>query len=159
MGVEHTGKYLAFDLGGQCYAIEVSRVEVVLETTPITRVPKAAEHLRGVINYRGAVIPVLDLGVRFGIGLSPSGPGTSIIVLSIRYGHEDITIGVLAQGVREVIDLDAARIERPPQLGARAEDEFVAGIGERGGEFIVLLDIDKAFRTEGAPGERTAETQ
>ena len=124
MGFEHTGKYLAFDLGGQCYAIEVSRVEVVLETTPITRVPKAAEHLRGVINYRGAVIPVLDLGVRFGIGLSPAGPGTSIIVLSIRYGHEEITIGVLAQGVREVIDLDAAQIERPPQLGARAEDEI-----------------------------------
>ena len=158
MNEESGGKFLAFDLADQCYAVEVSRVEVVLESVPITRVPKAPEHLRGVINHRGAVIPVVDLGVRFGIGLSPAGPGSSIIVLRLRFGPDEVTAGLLAQNVREVIDLDVSRIERPPQLGARAEGGFVAGIGERGGEFIVVLDIDAAFKPESAPGDRAADT-
>jgi purine-binding chemotaxis protein CheW len=156
---ENAGRYLAFELGGQCYAVEVERVEVVLETVPITRVPKAPAHLRGVINYRGAVIPVADLGVRFGEGRTPTGPGTSIIVLQVRYGHDDITIGVLADSVREVIDLDTARIERPPRLGSRVDDALIRGIGEKAGEFIVVLDIDEAFKAEAPAGERGAESR
>jgi purine-binding chemotaxis protein CheW len=157
MNEEATGRYLAFDLGGQCFAIEVSRVEVVLETVPITRVPKAAAHLRGVINYRGAVIPVADLRIRFGEGPTSSSAGTSIIVLQVRYGSADITIGVLADTVREVIDLDPSSIERPPQLGAKAEDAFVQGICSKGGEFIIVLDIDEAFKTEAEAAERGTE--
>jgi purine-binding chemotaxis protein CheW len=156
MNGEATGRYLAFDLGDQCFAVEVSRVEVVLESVPITRVPKAAPHLRGVINYRGAVIPVADLKIRFGEGPTASGPGTSIIVLRVRYEKDEITLGVLADSVREVIDLDRSRIERPPQLGSRIEDALVAGIGERGGDFVVVLDIDEAFKAEAA-GERGTE--
>ena len=94
----------------------------------------------------GAVIPVADLRVRFGEGLSPTGEGTSIIVLQVRYDQDDITIGVLADSVREVIDLDPARIERPPRIGSRIEASFVRGIGENSGEFIVVLDVDEAFR-------------
>jgi purine-binding chemotaxis protein CheW len=156
MNDESTGRYLAFELAGQCFAIDVARVEVVLETVPITRVPKAAPHLRGVINYRGAVIPVADLRMRFGEGRSPSNAGTSIIVLQVRYGPDDITIGMLADTVREVIDLEPNRIERPPQIGSRIDDTLIAGIGEKGGEFIVILDIDEAFKAEAA-GERVAE--
>jgi purine-binding chemotaxis protein CheW len=158
MSVESIGKYLTFDLAGQCFAVDVSRVEVVLESMPITRVPKASEHLRGVINYRGAVIPVADMRTRFGEGLSPSGPGSSIIVLQLRYGSEDITIGMLADAVREVIDLEPSRIERPPRVGAgdRIEDAFVKGVCEHGGEFIVILDIDLAFAADPA-AERGTE--
>jgi len=145
MSEASTGRYLAFELGGQCFAVEVSRVEVVLETVPITRVPKASPHLRGVINYRGSVIPVADLRIRFGEGPTGAGPGSSIIVLRIRYGRDEVTIGVLADAVREVIDLDPSRIERPPQIGSRIEDVLIKGIGEKGGEFIVVLDIDVAF--------------
>jgi purine-binding chemotaxis protein CheW len=143
-----SGRYLAFDLDGEKYAIEVERVEVVLETTPITRVPKAPAHLRGVINYRGAVIPVADLKTRFGEGRTNSGEGSNIIVLHIRYGGEDLVVGVLADAVREVIDLESTHIERPPQLGGRVDDALIAGIGERGGNFIVILDIDEAFKGE-----------
>jgi purine-binding chemotaxis protein CheW len=159
MSEETTGKYLAFELAGQVFALDVARVEVVLETVPITRVPKASPHLRGVINYRGAVIPVADLRTRFGEGRTSSGPGTSIIVLQVLYGQEDMTIGVLADAVREVIELDAAKIERPPQVGSKIEDALIAGIGEKGGEFIVVLDIDEAFKLEAAAGERVAENQ
>lgn len=159
MSEEALGKYLAFELAGQAFAVDVARVEVVLETVPITRVPKSSPHLRGVINYRGAVIPVADLRTRFGEGRTSSGPGTSIIVLQVRYGQEDITIGMLADAVREVIELDAAKIERPPQVGSKIEDALIAGIGEKGGEFIVVLDIDEAFKLEAAAGERVAESR
>jgi len=120
-------------------------------------VPKAPAHLRGVINYRGAVIPVADLRIRIGDGRSSSGEGTSIVVLQVRYGQEFITIGMLADSVREVIDLDPARIEKPPQIGSRIDDALIAGIGERGGEFIVVLNIDEAFKAEAATGERGTE--
>ncbi len=157
MNGESTGRYLAFDLGGQCFAVDVSRVEVVLETVPITRVPKAPAHLRGVINYRGAVIPVADLLVRFGEERTALGALTRIIVLQVRYGQEDITIGMLADTVREVIDLDPARVERPPQVGARISDTLIKGIGESGGEFIIVLDIDEAFKAEASAVERGTE--
>jgi purine-binding chemotaxis protein CheW len=157
MNGESTGRYLAFDLGGQCFAVDVSRVEVVLETVPITRVPKAPAHLRGVINYRGAVIPVADLRVRFGEERTAQGALTRIIVLQVRYGQEDITIGMLADAVREVIDLDPARVERPPQVGARIADALIKGIGESGGEFIIVLDIDEAFKAEASAVERGTE--
>lgn len=154
-----TGRYLAFELVGQCFAVEVSRVEVVLEAMPITRVPKAPGHLRGVINYRGSVIPVADLGIRFGEGPTSSAAGSSIIVLRLRYGQVDITIGILADAVREVIDLEPSRIERPPQIGSRIDDSLIDGIAEKGGEFIVILDIDEAFKAEAAMGERGAEAK
>lgn len=148
MEEERSGRYLVFELDGESYAVEVERVEVVLETVPITRVPKAAPHLRGVINHRGAVIPVADLRVRFGTGLSELREGSSIVVLQIRYGDESLTIGVLADSVREVLDLDPSRIEAAPSLGNRAEDGLIAGVYEKDGRFIVVLDIDEAFSTE-----------
>jgi purine-binding chemotaxis protein CheW len=157
MSDEALGKYLAFELAGQCFAVDVSRVEVVLESTTITRVPKAPPHLRGVINYRGAVIPVADLRTRFGEGLTSSEQGSSIVVLRVRYGQDTITIGMLADAVREVIDLDLNRFERPPQIGARVDDALVAGIAEKAGEFIMVLDIDEAFKAEAATGERGTE--
>jgi purine-binding chemotaxis protein CheW len=159
MNGETLGKYLTFDLAEQCFAVDVSRVEVVLESMPITRVPKASEHLRGVINYRGAVIPVADLRTRFGEGRTPSGPGSSIIVFRLHYGHDDITIGMLADSVREVMDLDAGHMERPPKVGAGIDDSLIAGIARKGDEFIVVLDIDEAFKTKAAAGERIAESR
>ncbi|MGO8694525.1 MAG: chemotaxis protein CheW [Rectinemataceae bacterium] len=149
MNGEGFGRYLAFELAGELFAVEVDRVEVVLETATITRVPKAAAHLRGVINYRGAVIPVADLRTRLGSDASPAA-GASIVVLRIRFGSEDITIGMLADEVHEVIDLDTSRIKRPPQLGSKLDDDLVAGIGQYDGRFIVVLDIDAAFKVETA---------
>jgi len=150
MSDEASGRYLAFVLGGEVFAVEVERVEVVLESTPITRVPNAPSHLRGVINYRGTVIPVADLKTRFGEGSTSSGEGTSVIVLHVRYDEEDLVVGVLADAVREVIDLESTSIERPPQLGNRVDDALIAGIGEHGGEFVVILDIDEAFKASAA---------
>lgn len=162
MNGEKSGRYLSFELGGESYALEVERVEVVLEPMPITRVPKAPAHLRGVINYRGTVIPVADLRSRFG-GLAqelaeaegkalaaaaaseaePEGKG--IVVLHIDYGGDDLTIGVLADAVREVVDIDPSRVDRAPRFGGRGQEGLISGIAEKDGRFIVILDVDAAF--------------
>lgn len=174
-----SGRYLSFELDGGHYAVQVERVEVVLEMVPITRVPKAAPHLKGVINYRGAVIPVADLRERFGrsglgreglegpgpkpelgagaeagqgVADAPGGEGAeereSIIVLQINYGSEAITMGLLADAVREVVEIDPSHIERAPSLGGRKEDRLISGIGEKDGRFIIILDVDEAFAME-----------
>ena len=113
--------------------------------------PKAPPHLRGVINYRGAVIPVADLAVRFGDAPRSTDGGASTVVLQIHYGTEPVTIGLLADHVHEVIDLDRSTIEPPPQLGSRVEDSLISGIGQYAGRFIMILDIDEAFRPRGEP--------
>jgi purine-binding chemotaxis protein CheW len=159
MNDESFGRYLTFELAGQCFAVDVSRVEVVLESMHITRVPKASEHLRGVINYRGSVIPVADLRMRLGEGRSHTGPGTSIIVLQVHYGSDDITIGMIADAVREVLDLETERIESPPKIGSRIDEALIAGIARKGDEFIVVLDIDETFKARVATGERVTESR
>jgi purine-binding chemotaxis protein CheW len=176
-----SGRYLSFELDGGHYAVQVERVEVVLEMVPITRVPKAAPYLKGVINYRGAVIPVADLRERFGrsglVGdeieslepgqgaaeapaggaaavpapdeaIKSSGERASIIVLQINYGSEAITMGLLADAVREVVEIDPSHIEKAPRLGGRKEDRLISGIGEKDGRFIIILDVDEAFAME-----------
>ncbi len=158
-----SARYLSFELGGGQYAVEVERVEVVLETVPITRVPKAASHLCGVINYRGSVIPVADLRSRFsetsGAEIGASAAASHIIVLHIDYAGGDLVVGVVADAVREVVDLDPGKIERAPRLGERGGSNLIAGIGEKDGRFIVILDLDAAFAEEGAAfsGERRAD--
>jgi len=172
------GRFLLFVLDGNLYAVEVERVEVVLEPVPITRVPRADAHLKGVINYRGAVIPVADLRLRFKEDLgralpelaenaekaraqdvAPASPenGTStahIVVLHLRYSGEDIVMGILADSVREVVDIAPSKIENAPGLGQRGGRGLIAGIGEKDGEFVVILDIDSAFETEEGFGQK-----
>jgi methyl-accepting chemotaxis protein/purine-binding chemotaxis protein CheW len=152
-----SGRYLAFDLGDQCFAVDVSKVHVVLESAKITRVPKARSFLRGVINFRGSVIPVADLKTRFGEGRTVLGEGSRIIVLNARVGPDDLVIGVLADSVREVIDLDSSKVERPPQFGFQLDESIIEGVGRKGTEFIVILNIDEALNPSGTPKERSAE--
>jgi purine-binding chemotaxis protein CheW len=156
-GGSSSGRYLAFDLGGQCFAVDVSRVEVVLETARITRVPKALPFLRGVINFRGSVIPVADLRTRFGEGRTESDGGSPVIVLQARVGPDDVTVGVLADSVREVIELESAGVERPPQFGFRLDEAIIAGVGQSGGEFVVVLNVDEALKATGSQGDRAPE--
>ncbi|NLJ46684.1 MAG: chemotaxis protein CheW [Treponema sp.] len=143
-----SGEYLCFYLGRELYAVNVSRVEVVLEMQSVTRVPRAAPHMRGVINHRGSVVPVVDLRMRFGMGLSELSEGTNIIILQLDYDGELLTVGMLADGVREVINLDPGDTEKPPRLGSRLDEAVIEGIAKRGDEFIILLDIDEVFRAE-----------
>jgi purine-binding chemotaxis protein CheW len=148
-GIAEDNRYLVFKLDSEFYAVDVRRVEVVLEYTPITRVPRSAEHLRGVINHRGTVVPVIDLKKRFGMGYTDALETRSIIVMQIEASGEQTMIGALADGVEEVIDLDPTRIDAAPSFGGNLKTEFILGLGKKDDSFIILLDIDAVFADDG----------
>jgi purine-binding chemotaxis protein CheW len=152
--ITEENRYLVFKLDSELYAIDVRRVEVVLEYTPITRVPRSTDYLRGVINHRGSVVPVVDLKCRFGMGFTDALETRSIIVMQIDSDGKRTVIGALADGVEEVIDLDPIQIDAPPRLGGNLKTEFILGLGKKDGSFIILLDIDAVFADTGVATDR-----
>lgn len=140
-----SGRYLTFVLSEELFAVPVGRVEVVLEMQKVTRVPNALAYMRGVTNHRGSVIPVVDPGMRLSGMPVDLTADPAIIVLQLAFAGETLMIGMLADGVREVLDLDSTMIEAPPKLGGRMDSRFVQGIGKTPEGFVVILDLDSAF--------------
>lgn len=140
-------QFLTFALDEELYAVAVAQVEVVLEMQPVTRVPNARDHMRGVINYRGSVIPVVDLRVRFGLSPSPLTGASSIIVLQLSYEGDYVTVGMLADGVREVVSLEAGKLEKAPAFGSKIDERIISGIARLNDGFVVVLDINAAFES------------
>jgi len=145
-----TNQFLTFSLEGEQYAVAVQRVREVLEYTKITKIPKTANYMKGVINLRGTGVPVIDLRSKFGMDEIPITKETSIIVMEVSEieGDSSIIIGALADAVQEVIELEPSSIESAPRFGTRLATEFILGMGKKDGEFIIILDIDKIFSSE-----------
>lgn len=143
-----TGQYLTFRLGDEIFALDVAQVREVLDMCPITRVPGTPEFMRGVINVRGGVVPVMDLRRKFGLPRTEQTLDTRIIVMEIVIDGEVTVLGTLADSVNEVLDLESGRIEPPPKIGARWRTEYIRGIGKRDDKFLILLDIDRVFSTD-----------
>jgi purine-binding chemotaxis protein CheW len=141
-------QYLTFTLDEEQYALKVSRVKEVLEFTTVTKVPKTQEFMRGVINLRGNVVPVVDLRLKFDMSETQKTVDTSIIVIEIMMQDEMVTLGVLADSVQEVIDLKEEVIEPAPKIGNKINADFIEGIGKQNEHFIIILDIDKIFSFE-----------
>jgi purine-binding chemotaxis protein CheW len=140
--------YLTFTLAGETYAVGVNQVKEVLEHTTITRVPRTLEFMKGVINLRGSVVPVIDLRLKFGMEEAEVTVDTSIIVLEVTLEGEAVVIGAVADSVEEVITLSESEIEPSPQIGTRINNRFIRGIGKQNERFIIILDIDKLFSGE-----------
>jgi purine-binding chemotaxis protein CheW len=140
--------YLTFKLGDEVFSIDVAQVREVLELSTITKVPQAPEFMRGVINVRGSVIPVVDLRRKFGMTRTEETVFTRVIVMDLELDGETTVLGAMADSVHEVIELDPERIEEPPKIGSRWRTEFIKGIGKRDEEFIIILDIDRVFSTD-----------
>mgnify|MGYP006434630425 CR=1 FL=1 len=143
-----TSQYLTFTLADEQYAVQVYDVKEVLEYTTVTRVPRTQEFMRGVINLRGSVVPVIDLRLKFGMGETEKTIDTSIIVMEVEINGDSVTVGTLADSVQEVINLDEAQIEPSPQIGTRIKTDFIRGIGKQDERFIIILDIDRIFSEE-----------
>ncbi|MFO8042487.1 MAG: chemotaxis protein CheW [Alkalispirochaeta sp.] len=143
-----SNQYLTFTLLEEQYAVEVYDVKEVLEYTTVTRVPRTQDFMRGVINLRGSVVPVIDLRLKFGMGETEKTIETSIIVMEVEIGGDKVTVGTLADSVQEVINLDDSQIEPAPQIGTRINTEFIRGIGKQDERFIIILDIDRIFSEE-----------
>lgn len=138
-------QYLTFTLDDEQYAVEVYDVKEVLEYTTVTKVPRTQEFMRGVINLRGSVVPVIDLRLKFGMGETEKTIDTSIIVMEVDINADQVTLGTLADSVQEVINLDEEQIEPPPQIGTKIDTAFIKGIGKHDGRFVIILDIDRIF--------------
>ena len=138
-------QYLAFKLGEEVYAVDVAKVREILDFPPITKVPRTPEFMRGVINLRGSVVPVVDMRLKFGMTMTEKSVNTCIVVVEAMLDNDLTTIGALADSVQEVVELEEAQIEPPPKIGTRLKVEFLKGMGKIGEGFIMLLDIDKVF--------------
>jgi purine-binding chemotaxis protein CheW len=140
--------YLSFKLGEEVFAINVSKVINILEMSNITKIPKAPDYMKGVINLRGTVLPVVDLRIKFGLPEKEVSVDTSIIVLSIDLNGEPVLIGSQVDAVREVLELKSEEIAPSPTIGAKYNSGFIEGMWRTDDKFIMILDIDKVFSTD-----------
>jgi len=137
---------LSFVLAGEEYAVDILRVREIIEYNTLTRVPGMPASVRGVINLRGRVVPVVDLAVRFGLPESVVTPRTSIVMVELASAEGEIVIGVITDSVSAVLDLNPESIQPTPAFGTKVGAEFLTGMAERGDQkFVMLLDIDRAL--------------
>ena len=141
-------QYVTFSLCEELFGVEVSRTREILSLTPVTKVPQTPEYLLGVINLRGQVVPVVDMRLKLGLTAGADTEDTCIIVVDVQVDGEVITVGALADAVREVMDIRSDQIEPPPRLGTRLNTEFINGMGKVDEQFMILLNIDKIFNSD-----------
>ncbi len=136
---------VTFTLGDEIYAIGIHHIREIIEYEDITCVPMMPSFVRGIINLRGAVVPVIDLSVRFGRPRTELKPSTCIAILSIETSDDLALIGILLDGVREVVEIPISSIEPAPSFGTRLRTEFIRGITTTEGRFVIILDVQKAL--------------
>lgn len=143
--ITETRQYMTFKLGDELFAIDVAQVREVLEVPLITKIPTAPEYMRGVVNVRGQATPVVDLRVRFGLSKGIDEVHTRIIVMELELDGEATVLGGIADSVHEVIELDLGSINPPPRIAMRWRSDFIQGMGKRGDDFIIILDVNAVF--------------
>jgi len=143
-----TGQYLTFRLDGELFAADVVKVREVLEPVAITHVPQTPDYLLGVINLRGNVVPVIDLRNRFGMPAQELTKHSCIIVVEIDIGGELLVIGLLADNVQEVVNIELDKIGSSPRLGTKLHTDYLAGVTQLGNDFVLLLNLDQVLTGE-----------
>ena len=142
---EAPSQYLTFTLGEEVFAMDIRTVREIIQCGPMTTVPLMPRFVRGVINLRGAVVPVIDLQARFGRPSAQLGKKTCIVIFdSVREG-ERVELGLLVDAVSEVIDIAPDAIEPPPNFGTAVRRDFIRGMGKVASRFVIILEPDKAF--------------
>ncbi len=140
--------YLSFKMSDEVFAINVSKVINILEIRHITKVPKSPSYMKGVINLRGTVLPVVDMRTKFGLPEAQNTVDTSIIVLNIEKEGETIMLGTMVDAVREVLELKDEEIAQSPSIGTNYNSGFIQGMYRVDERFIMILDIDKVFSSD-----------
>ncbi len=137
-------QYLSFQLAGEEFAFGILRVKEILEYDTLTRVPNAPPAVRGVINLRGAVVPVLDLAHLFGLPATAVTKRSCVIIVEVRVDEQELVMGILADAVNQVIELAPDTIEPAPAFGSRVRVEYLVGMGKVDSrKFVLILDIDR----------------
>ena len=143
--ISKEGSYLSFKIGEEVFAVHVNDVLNILEMTKITSIPKAPKYLKGVINLRGLVLPVVDSRLKFNMEEKEYTTNTCIIVMDLETNNELVHVGFIVDQVLEVLELESNQIEAAPSLGTSYKAEFITGMAKVGDEFVMLLNMEKIF--------------
>ncbi len=143
--MDKQGKYLTFALANEEYGLEILKVREIIGYMDITAVPQTPDYIKGVINLRGQVIPVVDLRTKFGMEITDITDQTCIIVVEISQGDRNFSTGIVVDHVQEVLDIEGENIEEAPQFGSSVNTDFILGMGKIGDSVKILLDIDKVL--------------
>jgi purine-binding chemotaxis protein CheW len=141
-------QYLTFTLGGEIFAIGILSIKEILEYEQLTEVPMTPVSIRGVINLRGSVVPVIDLSARFGGDCTAITRRTCIVILEVKTDEDVHVIGVVVDSVSEVLEIPPSEIEPAPSFGAKIRTDFIEGMGKVNGKFVILLDIGQVLSVD-----------
>lgn len=144
-GLAESMQYLTFMLGKEMFALNILSVKEIIEYGQLTEVPKMPGFIRGVINLRGAVVPVIDLGARFDKGETQISRKTCVVIVEIALEEDVHTVGVMVDAVNAVLDIEAEQIEPPPSFGTHIRNDFIQGMGKVDERFIIILDVNKVL--------------
>lgn len=142
---EEDHQYLTFLLGGEMFAIAILNIKEIIEYGSLTEVPMMPAFIRGVINLRGSVVPVVDLSARFGRHKTEVSRRTCIVIIEVESADEKHDIGVMVDSVSEVLEIPRSEIEPPPAFGAKIRVDFMAGMGKVAGKFVIILDASRVL--------------
>lgn len=149
---ESTRKYLTFTLDREFFALDITSVREVQDFTNITRIPQSTPYMRGVVNLRGNAVPVLDIKMKFGLDRTEQTINTRIIIMELAHGGKELLMGVLADTVKEVLEIDDSEIDPSPRMGAAVRADYIVGVAKKKDRFILLLDMLKVLNTEDMAG-------
>ena len=141
-------QYLTFMLGGETYAMGILVIKEIIEYGNLTEVPRMPQFIRGVINLRGAVVPVIDLGSRFGKQATQVTRRTCIVIIEVATGDETQDVGVMVDAVNAVLEIPPQEIEPPPSFGANIRADFISGMGKVNGKFVIILSIQHVLSVD-----------
>ncbi|MFW5886172.1 MAG: chemotaxis protein CheW [Bacteroidota bacterium] len=140
--------FLTFKLGEETFAANVSKVLNILELTKITKVPKAPAYMKGVINLRGTVLPLVDTRIKFDMTATEYTSNTCILVLDIDVNNESVQVGALVDSVQEVLEIEEDQVQPPPSIGTRYRSDFIEGMVKVEDDFVMILDMDMIFSSD-----------
>ncbi|MBQ9471023.1 MAG: chemotaxis protein CheW [Bacteroidales bacterium] len=143
-----SNSYLTFKLGEEQYAAHVDKVLNILEMSPLTHVPKAPEYMKGVMNLRGAVLPVIDARIKFGMEATEYTSNTCIVVLDVDMDGDSVHVGAIVDSVQAVIEIKTEQILPLPTLGSRYKAEYIIGMAKLDNKFIIILNMDAVFSAD-----------
>ena len=151
-------QYLTFTLGGESYGVDILRVQEIRGWSPVTCIPNAPDYLRGMLNLRGSIVPIVDMRMRFNLENAEFTPVTVVIVLTVEAAEGSRVIGVVVDSVSDVLDVLPEQIKPSPDFGGAIDTDFIKGLATANEEMVMLLDVDKMLTTEEIHGLEAVST-
>lgn len=149
----HGLQFLSFTLDQEEYGVDILRVQEIRSWEPVSRIPNVPAYEKGVVNLRGAIVPIIDLRERFRLGCGAYTPLTVVVILQAHIGHKNRIMGVVVDSVSDVVNVDKKVVQNPPSFGAKVSTEFINGLVSVNGRMVMLLDVDKLLKLDGVDDE------